>query len=132
MAVVAGAMRDETGRCLLQKRPAGKRHAGLWEFPGGKIERGETGGSALVRELNEELTITVDPNDLQPVASASAAAGDGEPGVVITLYTVTGWCGIPVPEPGADLGWFTHQEIVHLPLPPLDRELAARLAELAG
>jgi len=127
MQVVAAAMRGEDGRWLLQKRPPGKRHAGLWEFPGGKIEPGETPLQALVREVNEELTITVVQSAEAPVARAGATAGGGEPSIVISLYRIDVWHGTPQPEPGAELGWFTPDEIVRLALPPLDADLTAQL-----
>ena len=127
MAVVAGAMCDSEGRWLLQKRPPGKRHAGLWEFPGGKVEAGESPLQALVRELNEELTITVLPADYQRIGEASAGPGGGEPAIVITLYRIGTWHGTPRAEPGAELGWFTPAEIAALPLPQLDSQLAVQL-----
>jgi len=127
MAVVAGAIGDGRGRWLLQKRPTGKRHAGLWEFPGGKVEPGETRLQALVRELNEELTITVTSASEKPLARANVGAGEGERPIVIDLYTIAAWHGRPRPEPGAELGWFTPEEIARLPLPPLDSRLAAQL-----
>lgn len=127
MAVVAAAMGDRSGRWLLQKRPPGKRHAGLWEFPGGKVEPGESPRNALVRELNEELTITVSARDLSRVAQASAAAGEGERGIVITLYTVAGWQGALVAEPGCEIRWFEPEELAEIPLAPLDVKLARLL-----
>jgi 8-oxo-dGTP diphosphatase len=127
MQVVAAAIGDAEGRWLLQKRPAGKRHAGLWEFPGGKVEPGETPLHALVREVNEELTIGLAEEHLRPAARAQAEAGENEAEIVITLYKVREWQGVPQPEPGAELGWFTPDELNRLPLPPLDRALAAQL-----
>lgn len=132
MPVVAAALADADGRWLLQKRPAGKRHAGLWEFPGGKVEGGETPRAALVRELNEELTIRIEASAPVRVGEARAPAGEGEPGIVITLYTLADWEGVPVAEPGAELGWFTFSEAEQLPLPPLDRTLLAQLRRHAG
>ncbi len=128
MTVVAGALRDREGRLLMQRRPVGKRHAGLWEFPGGKVEPGESPRAALVRELAEELGIAVAPEDLTPAAVARSAAGGGEPAIVILLYTVTRFCGSPAPVEGAALGWFALDEIARLPLPPLDIDLLAALA----
>ncbi|GGD94692.1 NTP pyrophosphohydrolase [Tsuneonella deserti] len=127
MAVVAAAITDGEGRWLLQKRPHGKRHAGLWEFPGGKVEPAETHAQALVRELNEELTIVVPGMGFAPVGRAEGAPGEGEPAIVITLYKVTAWAGTPRAEPDAELRWSTPDEIVLLPLPPLDRHLAMQL-----
>ena len=127
MQVVAAAIGDAEGRWLLQKRPAGKRHAGLWEFPGGKVEPGETPLHALVREVNEELTIGLAEEHLRLAARAQAKAGEGEPEIVIMLYKVEAWQGVPQAEPGAELGWFTPDELTRLPLPPLDKALAAQL-----
>ena len=127
MAVVAGAIGDGKGRWLLQKRPAWKHHGSLWEFPGGKVEHGETPLQALVRELNEELTIRAWVDDQRPVGSASASGSPETPSIVIDLYIVAGWHGDLVAEVGAQLRWFTPEEIAELPLPPLDRELAAEL-----
>ena len=132
MAVVAGAIVDADGHWLLQKRPPGKRHAGLWEFPGGKVEPGETPLQALVRELNEELTITVAVAPGPPSARALADAGEGERAIVIDLYIIDSWQGTPQPEPGAELGWFSPAEIALLPLAPLDAELAAQLFATPG
>jgi 8-oxo-dGTP diphosphatase len=127
MQVVAAAIGDSRGRWLMQKRPQGKRHGGLWEFPGGKVEPGETPLAALVREVNEELSITVTVCSNHPDAVARAEAGEGEPVVVISLYKIDAWCGLPRPEPGAEIGWFTPGQMGRMPLPPLDRALAAQL-----
>ena len=72
MPVVAVALTDRTGRVLVAQRPPGKEHAGLWEFPGGKVEPGESPEAALVRELREELGVTVDPSALEPLTFSSA------------------------------------------------------------
>ncbi|WP_207974505.1 (deoxy)nucleoside triphosphate pyrophosphohydrolase [Parafrankia sp. BMG5.11] len=132
MEVVAGAMSDGAGRWLLQKRPAGKRHGGLWEFPGGKVEPGETHAEALLRELHEELAIIVCLPDEDAVGQARADAGGGEAAIVITLYRITSWTGVPQPEPGAECRWFTSAEVGRLPVPPLDRALVAQLFTEAG
>ena len=127
MQVVAAAIVDGRGRWLLQRRPIGKRHGGLWEFPGGKVEPGEKPLEALIREVNEELTITPLGCCDCPVARAEAPAGEGEPAIVITLYNIAAWNGSPTPEQGAELGWFTPGAIDGLALPPLDRVLAKQL-----
>jgi 8-oxo-dGTP diphosphatase len=132
MQVVAAAIADQEGRWLLQKRPPGKRHAGLWEFPGGKVEPGETPLQALVREVNEELTITLVECGEGPVARARGEAGEGEPAIVIALYRITAWDGFPQPEEGGELAWFLPAEVTRLPLPPLDSELAAQLFAAAS
>lgn len=129
MAVVAAAIGDGEGRVLMQRRPPGKRHAGLWEFPGGKVEPGESPRAALARELAEELAIAVRADTLAPLAFAESAPGEGEPGIVILLYTVAGFAGQPVAEDGAEIGWFTPREIARLPLPPLDFDLLRALGE---
>ena len=120
MAVVAGTIADRDGRLLMQRRPPGKRHAGLWEFPGGKVEPGESPRNALVRELHEELRISVLPTGITPLAFAEGEPSESEPGIVILLYSVSRFEGQPVAEDGAAIGWFTVSEIGELPLPPLD------------
>lgn len=127
MTVVAAAISGKNGRWLMQRRPLHKHHGGLWEFPGGKIEIGESPEEALIRELREELTIEVSAGALRRLAEASAPGGARSPQIVITLYTVADWSGSPVAEAGAELGWFVPEQIVALQLPPLDRELAVRL-----
>ncbi|MFM2273761.1 MAG: hypothetical protein RL702_2826, partial [Pseudomonadota bacterium] len=108
---------------LLAQRPEGKVYAGYWEFPGGKVEADETPDAALVRELEEELGIAVDPAALAPL---SFAALPGEP-VVLLLYTCRKWAGTPVCLDGEAIGWFTLEEIAALPMPPLDVPLARAL-----
>jgi len=125
--VVAAALRDESGRWLMQRRPAHKQHGGLWEFPGGKVEPGETPGAALVRELNEELTITVAPDDLTTSSFASGEGEGGSPAIVILLYTAARWSGVPRAEEGGEVGWFTTAEIAALDRPPLDVALCAQV-----
>ncbi len=127
ITVVAGALEDAEGRFLLQRRPPEKQHGGLWEFPGGKVEPGETGRNALVRELNEELTIRVATGALTPLAFAESEPAEERPGIVILLYKVAAWEGNPVAEPGAQLGWFQLAEACRLPLPPLDIALCESL-----
>ena len=129
IAVVAGVLEDGNGRFLMQKRPPGKHHGGLWEFPGGKVEPGETPRNALVRELNEELTISVSPACVVACAFAESAPGEGRPGIVLLLYRIPLWQGDPVSEPEAEIGWFNLLEASALPVPPLDSRLLKTLRE---
>ncbi|MGX7952287.1 (deoxy)nucleoside triphosphate pyrophosphohydrolase [Tsuneonella sp. HG249] len=127
IVVVAGALSDKNGRLLVQRRPAGKQHGGLWEFPGGKVEKGESPRAALIRELNEELGITVSPSNLAPAAFAESQPAAGDPGIVILLYRVADFEGMPVAEEGSSIGWFSLEQIAELPLPPLDLALLSGL-----
>ena len=125
--VVAGALSRSDGCWLMHERPLGKHHGGLWEFPGGKVEPDEMPKESLVRELHEELGITCDPEQCQPVAFAESVGHDGQPAIVILLYTVTGWDGEPAALEGGSVGWFTPAEVRALPKPPLDVQLAVAL-----
>jgi 8-oxo-dGTP diphosphatase len=127
MLVVAAALERADGRILMQRRPPGKAHGGLWEFPGGKVEPGETPRAALVREASEELAITLDPAALAPACFADSAANEGHPAIVILLYTARAWIGEPRAMEGGACGWFTRAEIAALAMPPLDYALLARL-----
>lgn len=127
MAVVAGALIREDGRCLMQKRPAGKHHAGLWEFPGGKVEPHEMPIESLVRELSEELGIRCDPPSCTPVTFAESDAGGAGRAIVILLYTIKRWDGEPRALEGGEIGWFTPPEIAGLAKPPLDIPLTRAL-----
>ncbi len=125
--VVAGAIRDGAGRLLLQQCPAHKRHAGLWEFPGGKVEDEEIPQVALCREIAEELSITLDPAAIEPVGFAEEGLGEGLPAIVLLLYTCRAWSGEPTALEGQTWGWFTREEAARLELPPMDRRLLAAL-----
>jgi 8-oxo-dGTP diphosphatase len=127
IAVVAGALVRDDGRWLMHRRPPGKHHAGLWEFPGGKIEPDEMPLESLIRELDEELGIACDPLCCTPVNFAAGDADDSAKAIVILLYTVTRWSGEPQALEGGDVGWFTPNEIAGLAKPPLDVALAERL-----
>ena len=122
IAVVAGALCRSDGLWLMHRRPEGKHHAGLWEFPGGKVEPGEMPKFALQRELAEELGIACTANACVPAGFAERP-GD----MVLLLYTVSAWDGEPQALEGGAIGWFTPAEALALPKPPLDVELAARL-----
>jgi 8-oxo-dGTP diphosphatase len=123
VAVVAAAIRDGAGRLLLQQGLPHKRHAGLWEFPGGKVEIGETPRFALCREVAEELGIALDANALEPAGFAEEAGEEGRPALVLFLYTSWRWHGEPEAREGQDWGWFTLEEAASLPMPAMDRAL---------
>ena len=127
MPVVALALYREDGRWLMHCRPAGKQHGGLWEFPGGKVESGETPANALVREICEELGITIEPGHLQPAGFAQEVEGERPRPIVIMLYTCAIWEGQPQALEGGAVDWFTSEEVLALDKPPLDRALSSTL-----
>ena len=125
MMVVAAALADGEARVLLQQRPPGGSMAGLWEFPGGKVEPYEVPEAALVRELGEELGIAVDAADLVPAAFASAPVGDRH--MILLLYICRRWRGEPRPLHATALKWARMAEMTALPMPPADIPLARLL-----
>lgn len=127
ICVVAGALRGDDGRWLMHRRPPGKHHAGLWEFPGGKVEGIETPVKALIRELHEELGIICDPQGIAAAGLADSTVREEAGDIVILLYTVSTWSGVPQALEGGETGWFTPEEIENLPKPPLDADLARQL-----
>ncbi|MEO0689638.1 MAG: (deoxy)nucleoside triphosphate pyrophosphohydrolase [Pseudomonadota bacterium] len=127
LLVVAGALRRGDGLWLMHQRPRDKHHGGLWEFPGGKVEVSESPNEALVRELSEELGIAVSPEDCEPLCFAETANGARSPRIVILLYKVTRWAGIPRALEGGDVGWFSIKGMRDLPKPPLDIDLLRRI-----
>ena len=127
ICVVAGVLRRKDGQILMQRRPLGKHHGGLWEFPGGKVEAGETPRTAICRELGEELGIHVKEHDCQPVSFADTFGQPIEPAVTILLYRIEIWDGDAKALEGGELGWYALDEIGKLPMPPLDVDLCARL-----
>jgi 8-oxo-dGTP diphosphatase len=129
MLVAAGALRRADGCWLMHRRPPGKHHAGLWEFPGGKVEPHEMPVQALVRELGEELGIACDPAQCVPAGFAETGLGEAGRGIVILLYSVSAWEGEPAALEGGAVDWFTPQAVRALDKPPLDAVLAEQLFE---
>ncbi len=116
--VSAVALVDADGRVLLAQRPEGKMMAGLWEFPGGKVELGETPERALIRELQEELGVDTWQSCLAPLTFASHAYGDFH--LLMPLFICRKWQGIPQPREGQALKWVRATELRKYPMPPAD------------
>jgi len=130
MIVVAAALADEAGRVLLQQRAPGRAMAGLWEFPGGKVDAGELPEAALVRELDEELGIAVAAADLVPAAFASAPLGDRH--MLLLLYLCRHWQGEPRPLDASALRWEAPAAMRAIAMPPADAPLVDLLESLLG
>jgi 8-oxo-dGTP diphosphatase len=131
LTVVCAALIDGEGRVLLQQRAPGRAMAGLWEFPGGKVEPGERPEAALVRELEEELGIQVDPAHLAPAAFASADGPEASGRhMLLLLYLCRIWEGVPRPLDAAALKWLRPAEMDGAAMPPADIPLIARLEAL--
>jgi 8-oxo-dGTP diphosphatase len=125
--VSAVALFDVDGRVLIQRRPAGKEMAGLWEFPGGKVAPGETPEAALIRELREELAIDVTASCLAPFTFASHRYDAFH--LLMPLYVCRVWDGIPHPCEGQQLKWVRPGELKDYPMPPADVPLIAMLRD---
>jgi 8-oxo-dGTP diphosphatase len=128
--VVAAALVDADGRVLLAQRPAGKQLAGLWEFPGGKIEPGERPEQALARELAEELGIDACVSCMQPLAFASHAYEDFH--LLMPLFVCRRWDGMVVGKEGQALKWARARDLRTFPMPPADAPLIDPLVALLG
>ncbi|HVL22021.1 MAG TPA: (deoxy)nucleoside triphosphate pyrophosphohydrolase [Amaricoccus sp.] len=125
--VVAVALIDRDGRVLIAQRPQGKAMAGLWEFPGGKVEAGETPEAALIRELAEELGIDTWASCLAPLTFASHAYERFH--LLMPLYACRKWQGVPTPREHAALKWVGVRELSAYPMPPADKPLLAVLRD---
>lgn len=126
--VAACALIDADGRVLISKRPEGKSLAGLWEFPGGKLEPGESPEDCLIRELKEELGITVKAACLAPLTFASHAYPDFH--LFMPLYVCRRFDGIPEGREGQDIKWVNPRKLRDYPMPPADEPLIPALIDL--
>jgi 8-oxo-dGTP diphosphatase len=128
LLVAACALVDADGRVLLAKRPPGKPLAGLWEFPGGKIEPGETPEGALIRELKEELDIDVAAKCLAPLSFASHSYPEFH--LLMPLFVCRRWDGDIAPQQGQELAWVRAQKLADYATPPADEPLKVVLRDL--
>jgi 8-oxo-dGTP diphosphatase len=125
VTVVAAALVDAAGHVLVAQRPSGSNLAGLWEFPGGKIDAGETPEAALVRELAEELGIATRTEDFETIGFVSHGYGDFH--LLLLLYLCRHWAGAPHGQEGQPLRWEAPEALTMLAMPPADIPLCAAL-----
>jgi len=128
LLVVAVALIDADNRVLIAQRPKHKQLGGLWEFPGGKLDPGERPEAALIRELDEELGITVKEACLAPLTFASHAYEDFH--LLMPLYVCRRWEGMVMPREGQELAWVRAPKLRDYPMPPADLPLIPPLIEL--
>ena len=126
--VSAAALIDVDGRVLLAQRPEGKTMAGLWEFPGGKVELGETPEATLIRELDEELAVNTKESCLAPLSFASHEYDDFH--LLLLLYVCRRWHGTPTPKENNPVIWVRPPRLGDYPMPPADKPLVAMLQDL--
>ncbi len=126
--VVAAALLDKDNRVLLAQRPVGKSMAGLWEFPGGKVEPEESPEAALIRELDEELGIDITPACLAPFTFASHAYDEFH--LLMPLYICRKWHGTVTPREGQTIAWVRANKLRSYEMPPADVPLIAMLQDL--
>ena len=127
LLVAACALRDADGRVMLAQRPAGKALAGKWEFPGGKVEAGETPEQTIVRELREELGIEPCESCLQPFSFASHPYEAFH--LVMPLFICRRWDGFISPQEGQKIAWTMPARLLDFDLAPADRPLAAEIRD---
>ena len=130
LLVAAVALIDADARVLIAQRPEGKQLAGLWEFPGGKVEAGERPEETLIRELHEELGIAVQEPCLAPLTFASHAYESFH--LLMPLYACRRWDGFVQPREGQALKWVRPRDLASYPMPPADEPLIPFLIELLG
>ena len=128
LLVVACALVDADRRVLIAQRPEGKAMAGLWEFPGGKVEPGETPEAALIRELEEELGVATQTACLAPLSFASHSYENFH--LLMPLYVCRKWQGVPEPREHVALKWVRPQALRDYAMPPADGPLIAALCDL--
>lgn len=135
LCVVAVALLDDAGRALMQQRKTGSEHGGLWEFPGGKLDHGEGPEQAAVRELAEELGVSIPQSALRSVSFASGYTVPLEEGgkgpkrpLILLLYACSAWEGEPRALEAMECAWVPVGEIAKLSMPPLDYPLAEALS----
>jgi 8-oxo-dGTP diphosphatase len=128
LLVVAAALIDGDGRVLLQQRAPHRSMPDLWDFPGGKVEAGETPEHALARELEEEVGVRFEATEFEPIAFASDTLGDRH--LVLLLYAARSWDGEPQPLDASAIRWATADEMRALPMPPADVPLVEALDRL--
>ena len=128
LLVSAVALIDADDRVLIAQRPEGKAMAGLWEFPGGKVQDGETPEAALIRELEEELGIDTHESCLAPIGFASHAYDDFH--LLMPLFVCRVWEGTPQPREGQELAWVRPNALRAYPMPPADVPRVAQLQDL--
>ena len=126
--VAACALVDPDRRVLIAQRPAGKAMAGLWEFPGGKVEAGETPEDTVIRELYEELSVTVSKPCLAPLTFASHDYKEFH--LLMPLFVCRRWDGTPVPREAQQLKWVRANRLRDFSMPPADEPLISHLADL--
>ena len=128
--VAACALLDPDGRVLIAQRPLGKPMAGLWEFPGGKVEQGEAPEQTLIRELKEELGIVVNVACLAPLTFASHSYPDFH--LLMPLYVCRRWEGIVEAREAQEIAWVRPPQLMDYPMPPADKPLIPHIVDLVA
>jgi 8-oxo-dGTP diphosphatase len=128
LTVACAVLVNADGHILVTDRPPGKDMAGLWEFPGGKLEAGETPEAALVRELREELGIETAASCLAPCGFASHPLATAQ--LVLLAFAIRKWRGTPIPREGQRLQWLPVNRLFGLEMPPADRPLLGQIAAI--